>query len=73
MKLSPQITQINTDYKKIKKISVISVICGPLFSLSLGEARIMRNYHEDKRKGTGTKIVTAAYRDIPGLMQIDLT
>ena len=28
MKLSPQITQINTDYKKIKKISVISVICG---------------------------------------------
>jgi len=31
MKLSPQITQINTDYKKIKKISVISVICGHLF------------------------------------------
>ena len=34
MKLSPQITQINTDYKKIKKISVISVICGFLFSSS---------------------------------------
>ena len=31
MKISPQITQINTDYKKYEKISVISVICGPLF------------------------------------------
>jgi len=28
---SPQITRINTDYKKIKKIWVISVICGLLF------------------------------------------
>ena len=37
MKISPQITQINTDYKKIKKISVISVICGLLFSSSPGE------------------------------------
>ncbi len=31
MKLSPQITQINTDYKRYKKISLISVPCG-LFS-----------------------------------------
>jgi len=31
IKISPQITQINTDYKKYKKISVICVICGPLF------------------------------------------
>jgi len=31
MKISPQITQINTDYKKYKKISVICIICGHLF------------------------------------------
>jgi hypothetical protein len=31
MKINPQITQIDTDYKKNKKISVICVICRHLF------------------------------------------
>ncbi len=36
MKISPQITQIDTDYKKNKKISVICVICGHLFFIVSG-------------------------------------
>jgi hypothetical protein len=38
MKISPQITQIDTDYKKTKKICaicVICVICGSLFFIRL--------------------------------------
>jgi hypothetical protein len=41
---SPQITQIYTNYKKI---SVISVICGPLFFIVSGRRRTVMNvYHE---------------------------
>jgi len=52
MKISPQITQINTDYKKYKKISVI---CDTVWQLLVFFARIFG-------PGTGNKIITILLR-----------
>jgi hypothetical protein len=77
MKISPQITQINTDYIKNKKISVISVICGFIFFLNIAlglSSPVYSNSSEKELKGKSNSNSSGASiqskpQNRPGLAQ----